>query len=291
MDMKKIYPIFAIFFISAYTFGQATFLAKTGINYWNNAASWTIISGTDPDGIPDADDDVIIQDGTTSASIMLISTPESCNTVYLNANNNDLGQDARLQTATGGSLSVAGNVSLTDGSIGGKARLRLSTGTSITISGNIVYTGVTSAANVIVECLSNTTLTLGGDLGSGGTFVGNNTTATLVLNGTGAQTIQGSSANYTYKNITQSGSGTVTLAGALDATNFTGNLTINAGTFDNGGFAITGASGATLTVAGGAVLKLTGTSGFPTGFGTTDLQYNSTVEYAGSSQTVAGIAY
>ena len=57
------------------------------------------------------------------------------------------------------------------------------------------------------------------------------------------------------------------------------------GGLSNGGFAISGV--ASLTVAAGATLYITGTSTFPSGFATNSLASTSVVEYNGSNQAVA----
>lgn len=46
------------------TWAQGTFQSAASGNR-RTAGTWTLISGTDADGVPDADDDVIIQSGHT----------------------------------------------------------------------------------------------------------------------------------------------------------------------------------------------------------------------------------
>lgn len=71
-----------------------------------------------------------------------------------------------------------------------------------------------------------------------------------------------------------------TLSAAISAANVTGNLRVQSGTLNNGGFAMVGNAARTLEVANGAFLKLGGTtSAFPTGFGTNTLGASSTVDY------------
>jgi hypothetical protein len=55
--MKIIFTL--IFFCTAVAFSQGVFESAASGD-WNNAASWNLVSGTDPDGIPDADDNVTI---------------------------------------------------------------------------------------------------------------------------------------------------------------------------------------------------------------------------------------
>ena len=124
-----------------------------------------------------------------------------------------------------------------------------------------------------------------------GSFAATNT-GTVEYNGSTAQTV----ATVTYNNLTISNSSSsgATLAAAITTTNLTGNLTLaSGGTLDNGGFAIAGNATKILSVQGGAMLKLSGTtSAFPTDFGTVTLASTSTVNYAGSgAQTISNQAY
>jgi hypothetical protein len=49
-----------VLFVSI-SLGQATFESAVTTGNWNSSSSWTITSGSDEDGIPDANDDVIIK--------------------------------------------------------------------------------------------------------------------------------------------------------------------------------------------------------------------------------------
>jgi hypothetical protein len=88
-----------------------------------------------------------------------------------------------------------------------------------------------------------------------------------------------------YGNLIISGSGAKTLAGSIG---IVGDLTISGGTFDLGSYTAnrTGAGG-TMTVAGGAGLKIGGTNTLPSNYSTHSVDATSTIEYSGSNQTVA----
>jgi fibronectin-binding autotransporter adhesin len=107
----------------------------------------------------------------------------------------------------------------------------------------------------------------------------------------GTQTITfGTGANYGDLKI--SGSGTKSLASAVTTSNITGDILISAGTLsNNSGLAIAGNNNNTFTISSGASLELYGSSVFPTGFGTFVVDDNSTVNYAGGTQNVAGRQY
>jgi hypothetical protein len=113
---------------------------------------------------------------------------------------------------------------------------------------------------------------------------------TFTFNGSGAQSI-GGSATTTFANVTiNKASGTATLARAETVTG--GNLTVSAGTLDLSSFTINrSASGGTLTVSNGAILKIGGTNSFPTNYATHSLGATSTVEYNGTAQTVTAESY
>ena len=59
------YRLLFLFTLSAFygidVQAQANFNSNTTSGNWNNPSSWTRVSGTDADGIPDADDNVTIK--------------------------------------------------------------------------------------------------------------------------------------------------------------------------------------------------------------------------------------
>src|SRR5258708_39591661 len=59
-------------------FGQATFYSSATGN-WSNSGTWTINSGSDADGVPDANDDVIVRGGFT----VTVNANSSCNTLQI----------------------------------------------------------------------------------------------------------------------------------------------------------------------------------------------------------------
>ncbi len=68
-----------------------------------------------------------------------------------------------------------------------------------------------------------------------------------------------------------------------------GDLTVSTGTVDLASFTMDrSASGGTITIASGAALRIGGTNGFPANYTTRTLGATSTVEYAGTTQSVLG---
>lgn len=109
---------------------------------------------------------------------------------------------------------------------------------------------------------------------------------------------QSVSAAPTYSTLKISGSTVKTLLGNLNALNSTtayaGRIDVTAGTLDLSTFTAnrgTTVPGGWLHVGNGATLRIGGTNTLPTNFGTTQLELNSTVEYYGTTQTVAAVTY
>lgn len=106
-------------------------------------------------------------------------------------------------------------------------------------------------------------------------------TSTIVYEGT-TQTVAALNNSQSYGNLIIAGSGTKTLGGAID---HDGDLTIQSGTLDNGGFAVTGAGGENFEVQSGATYLLTGTTSLPTGADHV-FASGSTIHFGGGSQTI-----
>ena len=130
---------------------------------------------------------------------------------------------------------------------------------------------------------------------SGGSITAINCNPTLNFNSTLAQTVSFyptqnlKYGDLKFNNIHTNG---VSLGAAVTSTNVTGNMILETGTFTNNsssGYAIAGNAGKVFQVNSGATIKLYATSAFPTGFGTMALNSGSTVEYAGTTQTISGV--
>jgi hypothetical protein len=106
------------------------------------------------------------------------------------------------------------------------------------------------------------------------------------------------SSAYSYSTLMISGTGVKSLAANLPAiyakNNPNGKIIVSSGTFDMGIYTAnrgTTVAGGTLSVADGAVLKLSGASNFPINFATRDLSLNSLTEYNGAAQTISAQSY
>jgi hypothetical protein len=120
------------------------------------------------------------------------------------------------------------------------------------------------------------------------------TTSIFNYNGTTAQTINFfSNGGYNNLRINNTSLSGATLSAAITTDNVKGNLRVQSGRLNNGGFAISGNASATFEVAGTAEFTIGGTtSSFPTGFGTNTIGASSTVNYSGTgAQTITALSY
>lgn len=214
--------------IASFRKAYKTWDGGAGTNNWNDANNWN------PNGVPSSSDDVEL----TGANTININTSAACNNLTLN------NASLTVTIQSGQSLSVAGDLTLTNGTLNTQASFPTVTGTATTTGGTVGYTA-----------------------------------------SSGSQTV----ASRTYNNLTISGGGTKTLAGNCT---INGNLTVSGGTLDLSSFTGNrGSAGGTLTVSNGATLKIGGTNGFPSNYSSNTLGATSTVEYSGTSQTVANHSY
>lgn len=107
--MKLFYKIMtAVILLNSYSlFSQAVFTSQA-TGQWNTASTWTY-TGTDADGIPDADDDVIIRAHSITVSVnsfcnSLKSEPLANNTVGLTSNTSSLNTNSAVLTINSGRI-------------------------------------------------------------------------------------------------------------------------------------------------------------------------------------------
>jgi CSLREA domain-containing protein len=259
----------------------ATFMSS-GSGNWNASGSWTLVSGSDADGIPDSDDDAFIQAG----HIITLTQTEAVNDLHISTGTADAttGGDGRVALAAN-TLQINGKIRCYFAAVG------TTPGTSsTTLPGSPITITAASAGKIsFVGSSRNITNT--------GEWAGNNTGATTTfaveINLTSGQTatmqtsIKASSWNITAGTLDAqdvisadngtTGQGDVTIAATATVTsNQTG--TTNS-VIQRGGSTAAG----TLTVNGS--LQLTGSA--PT-IAVTTVAFNGTVEYSRSgNQTLA----
>ncbi|MGL2987209.1 T9SS sorting signal type C domain-containing protein [Flavobacterium sp. RSSA_27] len=146
--MKRILFSALLFFMIGLVNAQATFTTSQTGN-WNASTTWTLSSGTDSDGIPDADDNVIVD----NKHVLNLTQNESCASLTINGS---AGANTAILKINSSTLNVIGNIS------------------------------VPGAANSQVE-MTTGVLNIGGNFNSGATFSAG--AGTVNYNNTGAQTI------------------------------------------------------------------------------------------------------
>ena len=238
--------------------------------------------------------------GTNSAESLIFSSATSS----LSVNGNVIvygpkGNSIREIALNAGSMTVSGNLALGTGQSDTQnnriTKLTITSGT-MTVSGSLTFNNINGSS------ADQTQIIMTGGTGTfnlGGAFTINNTSGTLSagttstfnFNGSAAQTIPIGVSNVIYNNINVNNLSGATISNTVSATNVTGSFNIQTGTFNNGGFAMAGSSGDTFTVSNDAVFNLSGSSVFPSGFGTTTLGSTSTVNYNGGIQSVASKSY
>ena len=201
----------------------------------------------------------------------------------------------RAWSINAGSATVGGTVTLNGGSSNARiAHINVTTGT-LTITGGLTYTTGGAVRAVIDMSGGAGTLNLAGafTVNTAGTLTPG-TTSTFNFNGTAAgQTIPVgvSSVIYNHLHVNNTSAGGATLGNNnVTAARVTGNLRVQSGKLNDGGFTIAGGAGNTFEVANGATFIYTintWVSGFTRTFGAT-----STVDYArAGNQTVANESY
>lgn len=260
---------------------------------WADAANWC--SGSIPTGTTN----VVI---TSSAVRMpVISSSVVCNHLTINAG-------ATLTTDAAGTLNIAGTLT-NMGTMVNNGSTNFN-GTA----GQQTFSGVSSFYNLVVSnnaglLLPNAVTVNNNLLISAGTLTANNFnisvkgnwtnnastagftagTGTVTFNGTTAQVIGGGFSTSFHHLTIASSSSTVSL-GASQA--IAGNLTVSTGTLDLLAYTANRSTlGGILTVSNNALLRIGGTNTYPANYAASTLTVASTVEYAGTNQTVASQPY
>ncbi len=277
--MKKVYlTVVSLFFGTTALFAQAVFSSNVATGNWNSAASWSVVSGTDGDGMPDSDDDVYVQSGHS----ITLTQNESCNDLHISTGT----------VVAGTGLEGAINLGTNTLSINGKLRcywaaVGVTPGTNYN-NGYAIYPFNGTGKVSIVGNTRSLTLT-----GEWGATITNASTGAFIceINLNAAQTVSfGTNLKCTFLHVV---SGTLDLGatslGIDNSVTGQGDVLIDAGcTIISSGsanniFQRTGTTpGGTLTVNG--TLNLTGAT--PKIQMTADV-FNGTVVYSGTNQTFA----
>lgn len=290
--------LLALVFISILFCSAAGAVARFSVGgNWSATSTWaTSCGGAGGASVPGGNDNVTI---CANTAVTLDTNPGILRDLSIQANGilTDDGVAGRVLTVGGGpgtDISNSGTVSF-------------SSGTSIRLGANNTWAG-SGTWNLGSIDLNARTLDF-----SGGAFTLNLSAATPIanagtvtnpagfeltwnFNGTVAQTLP-SSLNVRYGTVNINNTAGVTLGVGLSLLNIAHHLNVQTGTLNNGGFSIALASAKSFSVSNGATFRMTGTSGMVTvsgggtkTFGTT-LPSCSTVDYAGTDQTVSAEIY
>lgn len=273
------YSALLILIISSFTaFGQATFESASG-NVWNNASTWNLTAGSDADGIPDADDDVIINSHTIS-----VSSTAACNNLTISNAGAVTTSQLTLFAAT---ITINGDLNFEDGVADAQpANFYINGAGTVNILGSIIY-DATDGSNSTFDIRTTCSINIAGDVSASasGRFNVNTSggSATVTLNGSGEQFIKIGSG-FEYPNLTVS-NGTIAY---LDGTtgSIEGNLTISDGILKVPfALSLNPAGTKTFTIEPNGTLELTGSGNYsiPTNFTTYDFQDGSTILVTGAS--------
>ena len=220
--MKSWYNLFLVLtlFVAQEFFSQATFTSKA-IGNWNATGTWQLTSGTDADGIPDADDAVIIKANTVTVNVnatcaSLTTDPDANNTSGLNTT---------ISTTNASNINISANMLLTIvGDFFIKANNSYSRTTILTGPGSVTAGSLTIGNDIAVTSKTTTTLAV-------------RTTANFTI--TGNVNLYTNVENNNYNRATfRHDSGTITINGQMimtqenngSATQYTSNLGVRQGT-------------------------------------------------------------
>lgn len=277
MKMRITFPLVSAFalLLSISGLSQGTFTsAAAGPNNWTASGSWTLSSGSDADGVPDSDDNVIIANGHT----IQINGGAACFNLTLNGS-------GIITFTSNNTLAVGGGLTM-DGSSQIIASAD-NVGRVLTVAGNFFVPNTATNAR-IGNATANPTVTISGTSDIAGTF--SLLTLARVKRFDGLVTVSGSwtsttvttSSNLEFRNGLSVG-GTFVGGGATFNTNsqaLGGNGSISFGNIVTvTGVTLTNDNTSTVTISGTGAAQLAGTGSFRAGS-------NSTLNYAGSTLTV-----
>ena len=220
--MKSWYNLFLVLtlFVSQEFFSQAVFTSNANGN-WNATGTWTLTSGTDADGIPDADDAVIIKAHTVN-----VTANATCASLTTDPDaNNTSGLSSTISTTGASNININANMLLTIvGDFFIKANNSYSRTTILTGPGSVTAGSLTIGNDIAVTNARTTTLAV-------------RTTANFTITGNVNLYTNVESSNYNRATFRHD-SGTITINGQMimtqenngRATQYSSNLGVRQGT-------------------------------------------------------------
>lgn len=154
--MKSWYNLFLVLtlFVSQAFFSQATFTSRANGN-WNATNTWQLTLGTDADGIPDADDAVIIKAHTVN-----VTANATCASLTTDPDaNNTSGLSTTISTTGASNINISANMLLTIvGDFFIKANNSYSRTTILNGPGSVTAGSLTIGNDIAVSSQRTTTL-------------------------------------------------------------------------------------------------------------------------------------
>ncbi|MBL4716140.1 MAG: T9SS type A sorting domain-containing protein [Bacteroidia bacterium] len=295
MRMVFVAASFAIFAVAStltliYTFSDigtakaVVTVTAVATGNWGDDSTWD--TGLKPTSV----DDVVIPSGYTVTA----NSDWTCATLTINGPT--INGTTELTISDGKTITVTGNVNMNMGADRKKiAKLTMLGSSILDVDGNVTLT-CSDAKGLLVDMSDGASnLKLAGSLTVNTEAVWESgSLSTLTLDGSAAQTIPSSSGlGFNHVILNNSSSAGVLIDADITSAIIAGDLRVQSGTLNNGGYAINGNAmgSATFEVASGAKFKLTGSSTFAT-FGNYDINSNSTVIYDGNGpQTIGAVNY
>jgi hypothetical protein len=266
--------------------GDAVFIGDTA----------TVRTVTIPAGYAAAATSVTIGNATAVAggsSLTLSAANSSLTTSAGITINRPSNSTTNLLSIGAGTVTVGGTVTLagTNTTTTRVNRINITTGT-LDIAGDLVFITGSTAGNLIDMSGGAGTINLAGAFTAAAGTLTPGATSKFNYDGSVAQTVRIGTSSIVYNNLhlNNSNAAGATLSAAISATNVLGNVRIQSGILNNGGFAIVGSAADTFEIASGARFNLTGTSGMPSAYGTYTLAADSTTSFQGGNQTIAAVS-
>lgn len=220
--MKKISILSILCICSFLAYSQATFQSATSGN-WANAATWTLVSGTDANGVPDGDDDVTVMNTHT---VSITATTTFFKTLLIQST----GVLRGPSSGTGIRLGAKGNMTVL-GSVTGRINLYIQSNCTFDATAPYTALGTWYIQAGTLNITSNTTISK-----PAGTIIFQNTSQRRVINN-GTVTlgaINMNNAACTWSNSANSNltltTGGVSTIGVLSATSIPNTVTYNSTT-------------------------------------------------------------
>jgi len=210
--------LLCLLFTSSGAWAQATFEVQSTGN-WNAASTWNRTSGSDADGIPDADDDVVFPSSSSTNYVVTVTADAEASSVVIIGGNGDGGTTVvrEIIINDGETLTVTGDVTLygptgggADANLGRRAEISVGSSgaatnaTKLIVGGDLNFVNAATGQAQVRAALTmngSSSVELAGDMDLRASYSGSNAgqtpdiTATstneIIMNGSSSASILG----------------------------------------------------------------------------------------------------